>query len=68
MKNVRKALVKFRANRTQREMGFLYGVSQQVWNCWEKGVSSPKVHVMKKLSEDSGVSMEKLFPDLFKNE
>lgn len=65
MRCVREELIKFRAGRTQKDMAQKYGVSQQVWNCWEKGVSSPRVHMMKRLSDDSHVSMEKLFPDQF---
>lgn len=65
MQNKREMLVKYRDWRTQNEMGERYGVSQQLWNCWEQGKSAPGISIIKRLERDSGISMEKLFPDLF---
>lgn len=65
MERKRKMLVQYRGWRTQQEMGDRYGVSQQLWNCWERGKSAPRVAMMKRLEKDSGVGMEELFPDQF---
>lgn len=64
----REALIAYRGKRTQSEMASKYGVSQQLWSCWEKGVSAPSLPIIKKLEEDSGVPMKKLFFDLFDKE
>ena len=69
MKEVKRdALISYRGKRSQAEMAQLYGVSQQLWSCWEKGITSPSLPIIKKLEEDSGVPMEKLFFDLFDKE
>jgi len=69
VKNVqRKALISYRGKRSQSEMAKQYGVSQQLWSCWEQGVSAPTLPIIKRLEEDSGVPMEKLFFDLFNKE
>jgi len=69
MKEVkREALVAYRGERTQAEMASKYGVSQQLWSCWENGLSAPSLPIIVKLEEDSGVPMEKLFFDLFNQE
>lgn len=62
---MREKLVKFRANRSQREMAEKYGVTQQAWDNWEKGTRTPSVVIMAELEKDSGVKMENLFPDIF---
>jgi transcriptional regulator with XRE-family HTH domain len=64
----RPALIKYRGKRTQAEMASQYGVSQQLWSCWEKGISAPTLPIIKQLEADSGVPMEKLFFDLFDKE
>ena len=64
----REALIAYRGNRNQAEMASKYGVSQQLWSCWENGISAPSLPIIKKLEEDSGVPMEKLFFDLFDQE
>lgn len=64
----REALIAYRGERSQSEMAKLYGVSQQLWSCWETGVSAPSVPIIKRLESDSGVPMEKLFFDLFDQE
>lgn len=60
-------LIKFRGERSQEEMARKYGVSQQSWSYWERGVKNPSALMMKRIEEDSGVPMEVLFPDIFKN-
>ena len=64
----REALISYRGDRSQAEMAKLYGVSQQLWSCWESCVSAPSVPIIKKLEEDSGIPMEELFFDLFNKE
>lgn len=69
MENVaRKALISYRGKRSQAEMAKQYGVSQQLWSCWENGISAPTLPIIKKLEEDSGIPVEKLFFDLFDRE
>lgn len=63
----RENLIEFRGARTQAEMGRLYGVSQQSWNKWENGLTSPTVVTMKQIELDSGIPMEKIFSDVFNN-
>jgi len=57
----RQALIDYRGRRSQAEMAELYGVSQQLWSCWENGNSTPLPYLMKKLEDDTGVPMEKKF-------
>ena len=64
----RKALIAYRGARSQSEMAKRYGVSQQLWSCWESGISAPSIPIIKKLEDDSGIPMEKLFFDLFDKE
>ena len=64
----RTALIKFRGDRTQEEMGKKYGVTQQAWAQWESGKTAPKVNIMMQIQNDSGVPMEVLFFDLFNKE
>jgi transcriptional regulator with XRE-family HTH domain len=61
----RQILINFRGQRKQTEMASIYGVSQQLWSCWENGFSTPLPHIMKKLENDIGVPMEDIFPDVF---
>lgn len=58
-------LIKYRGNRTQKEMATRYGVSQQAWSKWEKGKSTPSRPIMKQLEIDSGIPMEIMFSDAF---
>lgn len=64
---MRKLLIKFRGSRTQAELAEQYGVSQQAWSKWERGIDTPKPHIMKKLEMDSKIAMEELFFDVFNN-
>ena len=61
----RQQLIKFRGSRNQEEMAKKYGVSQQLWSCWENGTSKPLPHIMKKIENDSKLPMEQIFPDVF---
>lgn len=65
--NTRTPLVKYRGERTQSEMARIYGVSQQAWSKWERGIDTPKPHIMKQIAIDSGIQMEVLFFDVFNN-
>ena len=62
----REKLIAFRGDNTQQDMSSRYGVSQQAWSHWEKGISKPNVVLMRKIEKDSGIPMEELFPDVFK--
>ena len=64
----REALIAYRGDRTQAEMASIYKVSQQLWSCWETGISAPSLPIIRQLERDSGVPMEKLFFDLFDKE
>ena len=64
----REELIKYRGNRTQEEMGKLYGVKQQAWWAWENGVTKPNLATMKRIEIDSGTPMEVIFFDAFNNE
>ena len=63
----REELIKYRGDRTQEEMGRLYGVKQQTWCTWENGIAKPNLATMKRIEIDSGISMEILFFDAFNN-
>ncbi|WP_432748346.1 helix-turn-helix transcriptional regulator [Pectinatus frisingensis] len=62
---MRTLLVKYRGKRSQFEMAEIYGVTQQAWSGWEKGLYKPNVTIMKKIELDSGISMEDIFFDVF---
>lgn len=64
---IRYKLIEYRANRSQDEMGNMYGVSQQSWSNWERGVKNPSPLIMKRMEMDSGIPMEELFFDIFNN-
>lgn len=64
---MRQKLIEYRGNRTQTEMARMYGVSQQAWSKWERGVDAPKPYIMKMIAEDAGIPMEELFFDVFNN-
>ena len=61
----RQILIDYRGNRTQVEMAKEYGVSQQTWSGWENGTYVPLLPMMKRLENDTGVPMEKIFFDAF---
>lgn len=60
---MRNKLILFRGDRTQAEMGRLYGVSQQAWATWESGGVVPRGQIMFKISQDAGIPIEDLFFD-----
>ncbi|MBQ6298704.1 MAG: hypothetical protein IJK81_13655 [Selenomonadaceae bacterium] len=64
----RTKLIEFRGGRTQLEMSKIYSVTQQTWSLWELGITTPLPHIMKRLQDDSGISMEELFFDAFNNQ
>ena len=64
----RELLINFRGKRSQEEMANKYVVSQQLWSCWENGVSKPLPHIMKRIEKDSGIAMEEIFFDVFNRE
>jgi transcriptional regulator with XRE-family HTH domain len=64
---IRTKLVEFRGERSQDEMGSVYGVTQQSWSYWERGIKTPSPTIMKRIATDSGVSMEIIFFDVFNN-
>lgn len=63
----RQALIDYRGSRTQKEMGEMYGVTQQAWSQWESGETKPNVMLMRQIEKDSGISMETIFFDIFNN-
>ena len=63
----REKLIEYRGNRTQEYMAKKYNVTQQAWDSWEKGKRNPKVSIMKRIEVDSGISMERIFFDIFDN-
>ena len=62
---MREALIRYRGRRSQKEMAELYGISQQTWSFWENGKSTPPAKMMKRISDNSGIPVEKLFFDIF---
>lgn len=64
----RQILIDFRGKRTQAEMANKYGVSQQLWSCWENGTATPLPHLLKRLEDDIKVPMEDIFFDAFNQE
>ncbi len=61
----RDLLIDFRGRKNQSEMAKRYGVSQQLWSCWENGLSTPPPHIMKQIEIDSNIPMEDIFYDAF---
>lgn len=65
---MRYKLIAFRGERSQVEMADIYGVSQQAWSKWERGIDTPKPYLMKQIEIDSSIPMEELFFDAFNNQ
>lgn len=65
---MRHKLIKYRGTRSQSEMGSMYGVTQQAWSKWERGIDAPKPHIMKRIAADAGMPMEIIFFDVFNNQ
>lgn len=58
---MRKLLKKYRGKRSQAEMAKMYNVKQQTWCSWENGQSVPRAKTLKRLSKDTGFSVNELF-------
>lgn len=63
---MRDKLIKYRGKRSQEEMAKMYGVSQQAWSKYENGTAVPSPSIMLRIERDSGVKMEDIFFDKFK--
>lgn len=63
----RDLLIKYRGNRSQDDMAALYGVTQQAWSRWERGITAPRYDIMLKIERNSGLKMEDIFFDVFNN-
>ena len=61
----RKALIRYRCEKTQAEIAKEFGVAQQTWAAWENGKSQPPAYMMKRLENAIGVPMEEIFFDVF---
>lgn len=61
----RTALIAARGDRTQANMADMLGVAQQTYAHWESGGAVPRIPVMLKLEQLTGVSKEQLFSDVF---
>ena len=62
---MREKLIAYRGERSQKEMGAMFGVSQQAWCKWEMAIATPRPFLMKRIADDSGIPMEVLFADSF---
>lgn len=60
-------LIEYRGILSQKEMAKHYGVSQQTWACWENGKKTPRLPMLKKISDDIGEPMEAIFFDAFQH-
>ena len=63
---MRDKLIKYRGERSQEEMAKMYGVSQQAWSKYENGTAVPSPSIMLRIERDSGIKMEDIFFDKFK--
>lgn len=63
---MRDKLIKYRGKRSQEEMAKKYGVSQQAWSKYENGTAVPSPSIMLRIERDSGIKMEDIFFDKFK--
>lgn len=63
---MRDKLIKYRGKRSQEEMAKMYGVSQQAWSKYENGSAVPSPSIMLRIERDSGIKMEDIFFDKFK--
>lgn len=63
---MRDKLIKYRGKRSQEEMAKMYGVSQQAWSKYENGTAVPSPSIMLRIERDSGIKMEDIFFDKFK--
>lgn len=63
---MRDKLIKYRGKRSQEEMAKMYGASQQAWSKYENGTAVPSPSIMLRIERDSGIKMEDIFFDKFK--
>ena len=63
---MRDKLIKYRGKRSQEEMAKMYGVSQQAWSKYENGTAVPSPSIMLRMERESGIKMEDIFFDKFK--
>lgn len=57
----REKLIEFRGERSQQEMADKAGISQQAWDSWENGKTSPNLKNVKKIADNLGVEPEYFF-------
>jgi DNA-binding XRE family transcriptional regulator len=62
---MREKLIKARGERSQKQLGERYGVTQQSYCSWESGRTSPPHWVIEDMEYYFGVPKKELFPDLF---
>lgn len=63
---MREKLIRYRGERSQEEMAKMYGISQQAWSKYENGTAVPSPSIMLRIEKDSGMKMEDIFFDKFK--
>ena len=63
---MRDKLSKYRGKRSQEKKKKMYGVSQQAWSKYENGTAVPSPSIMLRIERDSGIKMEDIFFDKFK--
>ena len=63
---MRDKLIKYRGKRSQEEMAKMYGASQQAGSKYENGTAVPCPSIMLRIERDSGIKMEDIFFDKFK--
>jgi transcriptional regulator with XRE-family HTH domain len=68
MENICKKLVHFRGEKSQEEIAKIYGVSQQAWSKYERGLMLPSFRLMLQLEKDADVPMEDLFFETINNQ
>lgn len=61
----RQILIDHRGDRSQKDMAKLYNVTQQAYNKWEIGRSTPTHDKMRRIAIDIGRPMEEIFSDVF---
>ena len=61
----RKELIEARGSKTQQEVALNLGVTQKYVSKLELGHRNPSMKLACKISSYYGISLEKLFPDIF---
>lgn len=65
---MRRNLIKYRGDRSQKEMALKYNVTQQAWSNWENSHDTPRPATMLQIARDAEMSIESLFFDDKNNE